>query len=335
MFTNIDYFLDEYHSYVSSYQEFFNSDNQAPQYLKSCANIISFSTSLNLLAYDCHQGERIFLVVPSLLNSAEVLFINKSLHLIDLLRNLGRVYLVDWQEIKDPNFGINDYINELVSVINFLNLRHDRKIDVLGHCLGGNLVFSAVLDKYDRVNSVTMLTSPWDFSHFKPAYNLYRILRIEESIRTLDNIPQIYIQILFFLLYPDKFYQKIKKHGTVYKKQNNIETLFKIEKWLMSGRPLTKKTYSELTGIFIEENAIMSQLLLNKLSYPVDFNIPICQVLADYDHIAPEKSVLSLQKTFFDTKILRVESGHLSYLITPKINAFFSDYKNWLNGETR
>ncbi|MFU7503032.1 MAG: hypothetical protein ACE1S7_06535 [Candidatus Tisiphia sp.] len=75
-----------------------------------------------LASQDCIiSKKRIFLVIPSIFNSPEILFLAKSKSFVDNLRHCGEVFLVDWFEVDEADYLLEDYVKRVVKIIS--NLR--------------------------------------------------------------------------------------------------------------------------------------------------------------------------------------------------------------------
>ena len=148
-----------------------------------------------------------FLIIPSIFNSPEIFFLARDKNFIENLRSHGEVYLIDWLEIEEPKYLLDDYVHKIIEVIDSLKIKD---VNLIGHCIGGNLAIAAKILISKFIKTLTLLTCPWDFSHFFYIRMLHRYLKLDSGIENLPIIPKIHIQILFFLLFPDYFNAKLK-----------------------------------------------------------------------------------------------------------------------------
>lgn len=324
-------YLDKCHEYFAAFERFTRQHEIADAYVLTASRVTDYSPNIRLFEYDSDKKE-VFLIVPSIFNSPEILFINESFHFVDYLRKMGKVYLIDWQEIKIFPYSLGDYAAEAGKVIDYVCKKHNKSVTLIGHCIGGNLALAASLQRQDFIKSLTLLTSPWDFSHFKIAYQLHKLLGLDIHIELLRNVPRVYVQILFFLNCTESFHKKIDKFHSFSLSTNNLKRMFRVERWLLSGHSLPKAAYLELLQGVVE-NDLMKRGMWLAQGFKVDpglFKRPVCQVIAAGDHLVPENSILPLQKALIDATILRVPGGHISYLISPEVQPFFDQYKAWL-----
>ena len=262
-----------------------------------------------------------FLIIPSIFNSPEIFFLSRNKSFIENLREQGEVYLIDWLEVKEPNYLLDDYVHKIVEVINNLNVNN---INLIGHCIGGNLAIAANIIASKSIKTLTLLTCPWDFSHFFYVKMLHQYLKLDAYVENLPLIPKIHIQILFFLLFPDYFQVKLDKFFSLTSEKEQ-ELAFRIENWLMSGHDIPSNTYNQIMQNILGENMFMN------LKWKVDGTVidpgvitcPVYIVAAKNDQIVPESSILSLQKLFKSSTLIEVPGGHISYLINDKLTELF------------
>jgi len=327
---------DKYQNYFDEYEDFARKNELGNKYFIESDDII-LSSEHRVLKYkqikDENLRKRVFLIVPSIFNSPEIFFLNKENHFIDNLRELGDIFLIDWLEIKRPNYSVNDYITEIIKITNHLRAKTALEIDLVGHCIGGTLALIAAIDCQVQVKTICLLTSPWDFSHFAMVIAMHKMLGLDNSIKAMDVIPKIHIQILFFLLFPDYFSKKIDKYLNITLNKDK-ELFFKIEQWLMSSNTLPKTTYFQIIEDMIEKNmfAALSWEFNNKIANPSLLKKPVYHLIAQNDRIVPASSILPLRKILQQSTMFEVKGGHISYLINSQINNFFKSYKSWLGG---
>lgn len=327
----------KYQIYLDDYQEFSSQNNLGNKFLAKADLTINFSRNCRILQYNktrfssTELPAKVFLVVSSIFNSPEILFINKEQGFIDNLRQLGEVYLINWLEISDAAFALDDYVKEIVSVLKFLESTKKAKINLIGHCIGGNLALAAGIIAPHPLASLTLLTTPWDFSHLTIISKLHQQLNLDSQIKNLPVIPKIYLQILFFLLAPEYLSTKLDKYfklTTIKDKQ----LFFQVEHWLMSGNALPSATYFQIIEDMLTKNVQeKGQWLINgKIIDPKLFNKPVCHLLAVNDKIVPENSILPLHKKLKNSIMIKLRVSHINYLISNKIQLFFEQYAKWL-----
>ncbi len=322
---------DQYQKYFSEYRDYAFQNLMGNQYRELGSKVTS-SPYYQILYYaklslnNTIKKNRTFLVIPSIFNSPEILFLSKNQSFVDNLRQYGDVFLIDWLEIKDQDYLVDDYVIRVVEII--ANLKQNNlQIDLVGHCFGGIIGMAATIIAPEHIRTLTLLSTPWDFSHFTAIRTIYQYLNIDQYLQNSPIIPKLHIQILFFLLFPNHFNEKVQKFFSIAdKKQKDL--FFRIENWLLSSMSLPKGVYRQIMDNMVMQNMLAnSQWIVNGTAIdPVLINIPVYQIAAHRDEIVPRQSILSLHRLFKESTIFEVEGGHISYLINDKVHSLFKEY---------
>ncbi len=319
--------LDKYESYKFDYQKY-SELNITPSYLSSASYSQYKSDVAELLTYtNIDQYNDVYLVVPSIFNSPEIVFLSGEDNFISNLSSKGKVYLVSWVE-SNKQIVIDDLIQELEIITQIIKeLEPNCKLHLIGHCIGGNLCI-ALAQNSKFYASLTLLTVPWDFSHFGNIKSVLSSTGVSGVIDEIDYIPKIYIQILFFLMFPSQYLSKVEKYDTL---SLDAKQLFmKVESWLQSGMTLPKSLYMQIINEICAKNVCFKKqwLVRSKPVYLSNILTPTCIIYARDDQIAPYKSIVPLQNDIKESTLIEVEGGHISYLLNPK--NFKERYNNWL-----
>lgn len=326
-----DFQAEKYDQYKLEYDQFVRS-KKTQNYSSSSKRSGYISDIADLLEYCAMQKSRqIFLVVPSIFNSPEILFLNDNHNFVQNLQKSGDVYLVNWLE-NNRQLLIEDYVNELKEIISFLQVVTDKQINLIGHCIGGNIciAIAAQMPKQTKINSLTLLTCPWDYSHFRKWLCMHDSLGLDKVISDCEFVPKIYIQIMFFLMFPSQFQDKINKYFDLESSEAK-ELFMRVEEWLQSGNAISKSMYKQIIQDFCRKN-----ILLNNEWYvdgtPIDLkniNVPVCIIHAREDRLVPLCAMNPLQKQIKDSTLIEVEGGHIGYLINGDL-CFREKYNDWL-----
>ncbi|ABV75398.1 Poly-beta-hydroxybutyrate polymerase [Rickettsia akari str. Hartford] len=239
-----------------------------------------------------------FLIIPSIFNSPEIFFLARGKNFIENLRNYGEVYLIDWLEIEEPKYLLDDYVHKIIEVIDSLKIKD---INCIGHCIGGNLAIATNVLIPKFIKTLTLLTCPWDFSHFFYIRMLHRCLKLDSGIENLPTIPKIHIQILFFLLFPNYFNAKLKKFCSITSDQEQ-ELAFRIEHWLTSGNNISKGVYNQIIQNILDKNMFINlkwqidNRSLQKFAYRKEFGGDTERSTASYINIREDASTGSTYK---------------------------------------
>ncbi|RTK92750.1 MAG: alpha/beta hydrolase, partial [Rickettsiales bacterium] len=272
--------ISEFNQYEKEYKKFAH-ENKNFKYLSNINlvdNDIYNSEIADLLFYKSSiRAGKIFLITPSIFNSPEILFISKENNFIENLLQQGDVYLINWKE-TNRQLVIKDLVNELENIIQVINKYTNRKINLIGHCIGGNICLG-VAD--NNISSLTLLTTPWDFSHLQKFTLMRDNLELINSIADMEKIPKLYIQIIFFLMFPMQFNNKIQKYFTL--PLNFREIFLCTEHWLQSGIDIPRALLEDIINNFCVKNVCVNKewKLEDRLVDIESLTVPTCIIYAD------------------------------------------------------
>jgi polyhydroxyalkanoate synthase len=320
--------LEQFEQYKLDYIEFYNQKN----YQDHATTKISFDNFCSILYFSplATMTKRIFLITPSVFNSPNILSIDHPNDLITNLRHLGAVYLVEWQKILDPAVNLNNYATILANVLESISVKHNQAINLIGHCLGGNLTIATSILKPNLVSSLVLMSPPWDFAYLHKAHNIYLQLKLNEAIESLDQAPAIYFQLLFFLMQPESFEQKIDYYS---KQTLNKASFFAIEHWQFSGHALPKALYNQLMEDFIKNNIMLKNqwIINNNIINPALISKPVSIIIGTKDKIVASSSSKTLCDIIPNSTLFEYNTGHIGYLVGSQKEHFMIDLNKWIN----
>ncbi|PCJ29328.1 MAG: hypothetical protein COA94_01665 [Rickettsiales bacterium] len=283
----------------------------------------------NLARNNSAKGESVFLLIPSIFNSPEILFLGDKNSFTKNLSTKNNLYLASWSQQTAIQLTMENYVNEVQKMISFLHSLGHKKINLIGHCIGGNMCLAAsslqginqsaeqsANQDAGQIESLTLLTCPWDYSHFKKWVYLYDIMGFDTHLKGINFIPKIYIQMMFFLMFPFQFKEKLEKYFAL-EQAHEKQSFLQIEAWLQSGNIISKSIYAEIMQDFCRKNILQNNewLIGGELITPEKLDIPTCIIYAKDDQIAPHSSIAPLQKRIKSSTLIETEGGHIGYLV--------------------
>ena len=195
------YNSNKYQNYFDEYSNFVEANDLGNKYLTEYDEITTYS-KYRIFLYkqltNVNSTKRVFLIVPSLFNSPEIFFLNKTKHFINNLREMGDIFLIEWREVRESSYSLNHYIKKIIAVINKINKEVNLEINLIGHCIGGILALGAATECQKSIKTLTLLTTPWEFYHFAIIIAIHKMLGLDNYIKSLSVIPKMHVQILFF-----------------------------------------------------------------------------------------------------------------------------------------
>lgn len=185
------------------------------------------------------EGGRPILVVPSLVNRAQVLDLDEGASLMRFLAGQGlRPLLLDWgwPEAEERGMTLTDLI---AGRLERAMAAVPGEMVLLGYCMGGLLALAAALRRPERVSGLALLATPWDFHADPEAPDLARLLPgLEAMMAPMGALPVDAIQSLFALLDPFGLARKFRAFGRLDMAGARARRFVVLEDWLNDGVPL-------------------------------------------------------------------------------------------------
>ena len=288
------------------------------KHIASADRVFTVSDSCQVTFYQSEKS-MVFFIVPSILNSPEIFFINNGSSFIDNLKEFGSVYLINWIQVDNIEHDIEDYIKDAELALRSVLKTQSNQVNLIGHCLGGNILLGINAEMQNTASSITLLTTPWDFSHFRS--NLLATGIFDKIILELPKVPKMYTNMLFFMAFQDEFKSKIDRYFDT-KNTENKSIFFEIEHWIISGNEVTPTTYKKLKQVITSGRFVTRNLQ--------QIHVPVLLVGAQSDKLVPINSILPLQKLLKNSTLLTMQGGHIKYFIEKDSRSFFEKFKPWI-----
>lgn len=271
----------------------------------------------------------VVIAIPSLINPAYILDLQEDHSFMRTLAGMNiHPYLLDWTApgSEELEFGLEDYIlKRLIPMIRKLHHHHNKKIHLLGYCMGGNLSVAAaqILQSEDILNSLTLIATPWDFHAEQPAHLpalIEHFLRMEPLVQNLDAVPMNIMQLFFFSLDPtlsDRKFRKFSKQDPASPKACNFVA---IEDWANDGSPLSPKVVKDCLINWYRENQPHKNLwhIAGQIINPGRLTLPGHIITPKSDRIVPPASAKVLQKKLPHFSHSIAPGGHVTMMAGEK-----------------
>jgi poly(3-hydroxyalkanoate) synthetase len=333
MLINLDEAFKNFENYCKSYNDY------KEQLLNkiSLENKIIYSTPIyDLISFNSTpETDRVFLIIPSIINNSDIFTIGGKESFIGYLRNYGKVYLINWKAPCEQNYylTLNDYIKETSQIVDNLNKTLNKKIDLIGYCLGGNFALATSIIAEKNVKTLTLFATPWDFSYLNNFRHAQKILQLERAIEGLSVVPITYMQILFLLMDTEKSFNKFFSRSFL-DSCDDIYTFFEVEQWLYTGNDIAKPAYKQLMTEFIDRNITMLNdwYIDENCINPTELKIPVLSVLGLKDKIVAADAVRAIYSSLSNYKPIEIDSGHIGFFVGKHKEKLFKEIDQWLRG---
>ncbi|PCI33522.1 MAG: poly-beta-hydroxybutyrate polymerase [Alphaproteobacteria bacterium] len=277
----------------------------------------------------------VVLAIPSLVNPAYILDLKQDHSFMRFLAGQGiHPYLLDWTTPGDEEqgFGLEDYIlNRLIPLIHILHRHHNRKIHLLGYCMGGNLSLAAaqILQKgteagaqtgaEDILESLTLIATPWDFHASQPQHISTiagNVLKLAPLTQKKKTVPMNIMQLFFFSLDPTLSQRKFRKFSRLDPESASAHHFVAIEDWANDGADLPPSVARDCLINWYQQNQPHRGCwnIAGQTIDPGRLTLPGHIILPQSDRIVPPASAKALQKKLPHFCQTTAPGGHVTMI---------------------
>ncbi len=271
--------------------------------------------STRLLDYSSSSGTPV-LCVPSLINRPYILDLSPTRSMLSYMATQGlSPYLLDWGEPaqQEQHYSCSDYITErLEAALDAL----PEPVALMGYCMGGMMALAAALRRPDKVRSLILLATPWDFHADgvkRALFSAEQLQHLEHTITSHTTFPPEVIQHLFYTLHSPAIHAKFRRLGKIENDDSSLAEWMDIEHWLHDGISMTAQAVREC---FIDWAGYNNPLHGNwyvggKKIDPSALAMSSLVIIPERDKIVPPHSTEPLLHHLPNATTLRLNSGHI------------------------
>ena len=284
-------------------------DRQSPPEVGTSPKELIYSENkLQLFHYnalDIKQKTTPILITYALVNRPYIADLEPERSLVLRLLERGYpVYLIDWgyPDSSDCFTSLNDYINGYLHrcVQQVKRLTKRKKIDLLGICQGGvfSLCYTALHPT--EIRKLVTLVTPIDFHTKGNPLGLWTEgLNTNILTNISGNVSGTLISQLFKTMKPFQLSrEKYRRLEHLVNKKENLDTFFRMEKWLNDGPDLTGTAAREFLINFYQQNRLHKNTLKigGKPVHLASIKSPVLNLYATKDHIVPPEATGALSQ---------------------------------------
>jgi polyhydroxyalkanoate synthase len=243
----------------------------------------------------------IILVVPSLINRFSILDLQPRHSLLRELAMHGfRPLVVDWDMPgeDEKNFSLNDYITRrLLPALHFAT--REGAVHVMGYCMGGNLALALACLMPEKIRSLSLLATPWDFhAGYRAAGQDGQSLeeKLAPWLSKDAPMPVEVVQSVFTGFQPLHAFRKFSSFAAMEASSNDAARFVLTEDWLNDGVPLTARAARDCFGDWCARN-ILAKNQWRVAGHSIDPSqviLPSYVVVPGKDRIVPPESAMPL-----------------------------------------
>ena len=258
------------------------------------------------------------LFVPSLINRYYILDLAPGRSLLRFLAGSGlRPLVMDWGWPGPVARGFTDYIagpleRALASV--------GEAVALVGYCMGGLLALAASLRCPDRVRSLSLLATPWNFRGPDPAQAdtlAAAGLLVEPILASTGTLPIDILQTLFALLDPEAVAAKYRRFAALDPHGPAAAQFVAIEDWANDCLPLAAAVARESLVDWYGRNTPEANgwRVAGQVIEPEALRVPSFVAVPGRDRIVPPESARALARRLPRPAVHDLPTGHIGMVI--------------------
>lgn len=288
-------------------------------------NIVWQSGSTKVLAFNNknYNEEQVVLLVPSLINRSYIFNLAADNSLADyLVIKNNKVFIIDWGEPQgeELDYSLDDFIvKKITHIINYLYTTYYKKIHLLGYCIGGILAIAANILNADKIKSLVLLATPWDFLNSKLInYKKFFDNYLPGYYPMSQAISKEQLNLLFNVINPEKVLRKFSRFNNLNANSQETKEFIYIENWLRDGISLPAKAARQiLFNLYCNNDTFNNSWLIEGQAIdPAKINNPVLVIVADKDIIVAPSSALSITSRLKNYTLKRYDLGHIGLIVS-------------------
>ena len=273
--------------------------------------------------------KRPLLIVPPWINKYYVLDLNPEKSFVRWAVSQGlTVFIISWvnPDERQAEKSFEDYMNEgvLAALDAIEKATGERHVTAIGYCVGGTLLamtLAYMAQKGDtRISSATFFTTQVDFTDpgdLKHFVDEERIRSIEEKMDEAGFLEGARMASAFNMLRPNELIWSYVVNNYLKGKE---PPPFDLLVWNSDSTRMPKANHSfYLRNCYLENNLTKGKIVLDNVRLDLGrVTIPVYNLAAKEDHIAPAKSVFNGAKFFGgEMRYVMAGSGHIAGVVNP------------------
>ena len=296
----------------------------------SAATVLWSDGSTRLLDFGA-QGDPIILILPSLINRADILDLMPGNSFIRALAQAGfRPLLIDWgvPAQQEQHFGLHDYANlRLRPALAIARVLAGGPVPLLGYCMGGAFAAAAAAHMTNDVSHLVTLGTPWDCTagtwmtqtgqgSLAPHEHGLRAA-LHTTAQTLGYIPHDVLQTAFASLDPGLALRKFAAFAALPQDSCAARTFVAVEDWLNTPVHLPLKVAETLLIDWHLRNDLANKAWspFGPALDPTKITCPTLSICATRDRISPPSNAEALPRAIHAAEILRPDTGHVGMIV--------------------
>jgi polyhydroxyalkanoate synthase len=285
--------------------------------------------------------KRPLLIVPPWINKFYVLDLNREKSFVRWALGQGlTVFIISWvnpdSSLADLSFA--DYMRRgvLAALDAIEAATGERHVSAAGYCVGGTLLASTLAYMAatgdDRIQSATFFATQVDFTHagdMQIFVDEEKLAALEEAMAKTGYLDGVKMANTFNVLRPNELVWNYIVNNYV---KGETPSAFDLLAWNADSTRIPRANHSfYLRNCYLENNLARGKMVIDGVTLDLKkVTIPVYEIAAKEDHIAPARSVFLGAKLFGGpVDYVLGGAGHVAGIINPPEK---HKYQYWLGG---
>jgi polyhydroxyalkanoate synthase len=286
--------------------------------------------------------KRPLLICPPWINKFYILDLNREKSFIRWAVEQGHtVFVISWVN-PDERHGLKDWEAYIREGLQFAldtveQATGEREVNAIGYCVGGTLLAAALAlfaqEQEDRIASVTFFTTQVDFTHagdLKVFVDEEQVSAVERAMAGKGYLDGTKMATAFNMLRAgDLIWPYVVNNYVRGREPMPFDLLY----WNSDSTRMSAANHSYyLRNCYLDNTLSQGKMVLaGKHLSLSDVKIPVYNLAAREDHIAPARSVFLGCKSFGgDVEYVMAGSGHIAGVVNPPAA---NKYQYWTGGK--
>ena len=287
---------------------------------------------------------RPLLIIPPWINKFYVLDLNPEKSFVRWAAAQGlTVFVVSWVNPDESRAekGFEDYMREgvMAALDAIEQATGEKKIAAAGYCVGGTLLAATLAYMAatgdERIDSVTFFATQVDFSDagdLQIFVDEARLAALDESMARTGYLEGVKMANAFNMLRPNELIWNYVVNNYM----KGVEpAAFDLLTWNSDCTRIPRANHSfYLRNCYLENNLTRGEMTIDGVKLNLrKVKIPVYELAAKEDHIAPARSVFTGAKYFGGpVKYVLAGAGHIAGVVNPPSK---EKYQYWLGGPAK
>lgn len=287
---------------------------------------------------------RPLLIIPPWINKFYVLDLNPEKSFVRWATAQGlTVFVVSWVNPDESRAekGFEDYMREgvMAALDAIEQATGEKKIAAAGYCVGGTLLAATLAYMAatgdERIDSVTFFATQVDFSDagdLQIFVDEARLAALDESMARTGYLEGVKMANAFNMLRPNELIWNYVVNNYM----KGVEpAAFDLLTWNSDCTRIPRANHSfYLRNCYLENNLTRGEMTIDGVKLNLrKVKIPVYELAAKEDHIAPARSVFTGAKYFGGpVKYVLAGAGHIAGVVNPPSK---EKYQYWIGGPAK